>query len=265
MFTKFLLPLLIFLLLPILANAQEVIPMKEVEKDKVYYLHNGKFIPKEKADNYKIPTHRDNLNRNIFGDIYDNPLDLADTLGYRDAFSAPPNSNFGFFGQDRMIQWFVAPADMRIISVGMMCVAKDDTTTAASVKLVNFAWTLDQIKNQVPFPTYLGYYQAAGNGYNDATAYLDDPDITGGWVNNTGLGLTSPFGNDLWSDAGEGYPFVPVVDAAAVNYNWVDMDILFEPEVYSFRYNWYFNKKFRSNTGYPRPAQSLKSYWLVCR
>jgi len=234
MFTKFLLPLLIFLLLPILVNAQEVIPTKEVEKDKVYYLHNGKFIPKDKADKYKKPHYRDNLNRNIFGDIYLSPDDLADTLGYRDIFSAPPNSNFGMFGQDRMVQWFVAPADMRIISAGMMCIAKDDLTTAASVKLVNFAWTLEQIKNQVPFPTYLGYYEADQNGYNNATAYMDDPDITGGWVDSSGLGLTSPFGSDLWSDAGEGYPFVPVIDANIENYNWVDMDILFEPEVLRF-------------------------------
>jgi hypothetical protein len=234
MFNKILLPFLIFFLLPIMVNAQEVIEMKKKDADKVYYLHNGKFTPKEVVQKHKKPQHNDNLNRNIFGDILLSPDDAPDTLGYRDFFSPPPNSNFGFFGQDRMIQWFEAPADMRIISAGVMCVAKDDTTTAAGLKLVEFAWTVDQIQNQVPFPTYLGYYEATGNSYNDATAYLDDPDRTGGWVDSTGLGLDSPFGNDLWSDAGVGFPFVPVVDAAAENYNWVDMDILFEPEVNRF-------------------------------
>ena len=86
------------------------------------------------------------MNRNIFGDIYLSPDDLADTLGYRQYFTSP-NSNFGFFGQDIMIQWFKAPTDMQILSVGMMCVAKDDTTTAASVKLVKFDWTMDEISN----------------------------------------------------------------------------------------------------------------------
>jgi len=80
-----------------------------------------------------------------------------------------------------------------------MCVNNDDTS-AASVKLVDFAWTMDEITNNVPFPTYLGYYEATDNGFNDATAYLDDIDRTGGWVDSSGLGMTSPFGNDLWSD-----------------------------------------------------------------
>ncbi len=234
MINKILLPFLILFLLPIMANAQEVIEMKKKDAEKVYYLHNGKFTPKEVVEKHKKPRHNDNLERNIFGDIYLNPDDAADTLGYRSFFSPPPNSNFGFFGQDRMIQWFKAPADMRIVSAGIMCVAKDDTVgggTAAGLKLVKFAWTMDQIQNQVPFPTHLGYYEATGNGYCDATAYLDDIDRTGGWVDSTGLGLGSPFGNDLWSDAGVGFPFVPFVDEAAVDYNWVHMNVLFEPVV----------------------------------
>jgi len=235
MLNKILLPFLILFLLSVFVKAQEVIEMKENNAEKVYYLHNGKFTPKDVADKYNKPHYKDNKNRNIFGDIYLSPDDLADTLGYRQFFTGQ-NSNFGFFGQDRMVQWFQAPAEMRIVSVGMMCVAKDDTTTATSVKLVKFAWTMDQIQNQVPFPTYLGYYEAAGNGYNDATAYLNDPDITGGWVDSTGLGLTSPFGDDLWSDGGVGYPFVPVIDenTVPVDYNWVDMNILFEPTVQRF-------------------------------
>ena len=211
--------------------------MKEKKEEKVYYLHNGKFIPKEKADNYEKPVHNDNLNRNIFGDIYLSPDDLEDTLGYRQYFFSP-NSNFGFFGQNIMIQWFEAPADMRILSVGMMCVAKDDTTTAASVKLVKFDWTMDEISN---FPwssagVYLGYYEAVGGGFSQITAYLDDPERTGGWVDSSGVGYDSPFGHDLWSDNGVGIPFVPIVDEInpPENYNWIDMDILFEPEVLRF-------------------------------
>jgi hypothetical protein len=246
MFNKILLPFLILFLLPVFVNAQEVKPPKE-SNEKVYYLHNGKFTPKEVVEKYEKPRHNDNLHRNRFGDVYLSPDDLEDTLGNKPFY--PPaylGFNFGMFGQDRMIQWVEAPADMRIISVGMMCVEKDDTTNgAASMKLVEFAWTMDQIENLGPGAHYLGYYEATGNGYNDATAYLDDVDRTGGWVDSSGVGLTSPFGNDLWSDGGVGFPFIPFLDLSWANggcrtpdcmdeYNWVDMDILFEPEVLRF-------------------------------
>jgi len=234
MFNKILLPFLILLLLPLTAIAQEVIEMNVEKEGKVYYLHNGKFTPKEVVDNYKKPHHNDNLKRNVFGDIYLSPDDTPDTLGYRHLFSPPPNSNFGFFGQDRMIQWFVAPADMRIISAGVMCVAMDDTTTSAELKLVMFDWTADEIANLVDFPTRLGWYVAEANGYNDITAYLDDPDRTGDWVDTSGLGVRSPFGNDLWSDGGEGFAFVPVIDVDANIYNWIPMSLLGEPEVFRF-------------------------------
>jgi len=234
MLNKILLPLLILIMLPLAVNAQEVKPTNENEGEKIYYLHKGKLFPKDQLENYTKPRYKDNLNRNIFGDVVLSPDDLADTLGYRQFFSAPPNSNFGFFGQDRMVMWFEAPAEMRIVSAGVLCYENNDTT-AIALKLINFAWTMDQIRNQVPFPTYLGYYEAAGNGYNDATAYLDDPDITGGWVDSTYQGLTSPFGNDLWSDGGEGYPFTPIPDNTTLeNYNWVDMNLLGEPVVNRF-------------------------------
>jgi len=246
MFNKILLPLLILFLLPVLVNAQEVKPPPNESKEQVYYLHNGKFTPKEVVEKYKKPKHNDNLNRSRFGDVYLSPDDLEDTLGFKGLY--PPNYagySFGMFGQDRMIQWVEAPADMRIVSVGMMCVDKDDTTNgSASIKLVEFAWTMDQIENVVT-PQYMGYYEATGSGYNDATAFLDDPDRTGGWVDSSGLGLTSPFGNDIWSDGGVGFPFIPFLDLdwndggcrtpdCMDEYNWVNMDILFEPEVERF-------------------------------
>jgi hypothetical protein len=229
MFNKILLPFLILLLLPVFANAQEVIEMKAEEDAKVYYLHNGKFFQKDVVDKAEKPKHNDSRKRNIFGDVYLDPNDLADTLSYRNFFSPPPNSNFGFFGQDRMVMWFEAPSDMRIVAAGVMCVAKDDTLTPTSLKLINFAWTMEEM-SAITTATQLGWYEAAGNGFNDITAYMDDPDITGGWV-DAGGAATSPFGSDLWSDGGVGFPFVPEVDAGATNYNWVPMNLLFEPEV----------------------------------
>ena len=69
MLNKILLPFLFFLLLPIFSNAQEVKDMKETKAERVYYLHNGKFIPKDVADKYEKPHHIDNRDRNIFGDV----------------------------------------------------------------------------------------------------------------------------------------------------------------------------------------------------
>ncbi|MCK5469260.1 MAG: hypothetical protein KAI99_12140, partial [Cyclobacteriaceae bacterium] len=222
--------------MPVLVNAQEVLEVKEKKAEKTYYLHNGKFIPKEKVDKFKKPHYKDNLNRNMFGDILLSPDDLEDTLGYKDLWGT--GVRFGFEGEDRMTMWFEAPADMRIISAGFMCTNNDDTS-AAWVKLVEFAWTLDEINNNIPWTPdrfYLGYYEATGNGFNDATAYLDDVDRTGPWVDSTGLGLTSPFGNDLWSDQGVGFPFTPLPAASPYDtpYIWVDFAILGEPEVERF-------------------------------
>lgn len=230
MINKILLPFLILFLLPIMVNAQEVLEVEKKDAENVYYLHNGKFTPKKVVEKHKQPIHKDNLKRNIFGDILLSPDDAADTLGYKDLWLT--GVRFGFEGEDRMVQWFVAPADMRLISAGVMCVNNDDTS-AASLKLVEFAWTYDELENNVPFPTHLGYYEATGNGFKDATAYLDDPDRTGGWVDSTGLGLGSPFGNDLWSDGGLGFPFTPLPAASPYDtpYIWVDFSVLGEPEV----------------------------------
>jgi Secretion system C-terminal sorting domain len=220
MLKKITLLFLVSLLFASLGNAQE----------KKYWMNNrGEFVPLEVAEKYKLPDYNDGNKRNIFGQVLFNPDETIDTLGYRDFF-APTNFNFGFFGQDRMVQWFVAPADMRILSAGVMCVAKDVPETQTSLKLVKFAWTMDEI-SAISTAQRLGYYEATGNGYNDITAYMGDPDVTGGWVDTDGNAATSPFGEDLWSDSGVGFPFTPVVDADALVYNWVNMSALSEPEV----------------------------------
>ncbi|MDD3557075.1 MAG: T9SS type A sorting domain-containing protein [Melioribacteraceae bacterium] len=164
-------------------------------------------------------------------DFFMDHNDLTDTdviLFYE--FPTSGLSNFGQFGQDRMIQWFEAPADMTIRRAGVNTYENPDLAPA-SLKLVKFAWTKDQI---LPVGvTRLGWYEAAGNGFNDITAYMDDPDVTGGWVDFEGNAPTSPFAEDLWSDGGFGAPFVPLETGTGfVNaYEWFDMNLLFEPEV----------------------------------
>jgi len=56
-----------------------------------------------------------------------NPNGLIDTLRY--PFPSSGNSNFGAFGQDVVIQWFKAPADLTIKSFAFYCAdsqGKDD-------------------------------------------------------------------------------------------------------------------------------------------
>ncbi len=144
----------------------------------------------------------------------------VDTLDYGETWG----TNFGMFGQDYMVQWFEAPADMDINAVGFNC--SDDANAAVSVKIVSMAWDIDQI--QGAGVTWYGYYEATGNGYNDIGAFMDDLDVTGGWVEAGGNDWGSPFGADLWSDFGEG------ASATAVNGEdtWVDMSLLgFSPSV----------------------------------
>ncbi len=152
---------------------------------------------------------------------------VIDTLSW--AAHASYNVNFGFFGQDVMVQWFEAPTDMSIKAVSFTCT--DDENSAVSVKLVSFRWDKDQIQaTQNIGATHWGYYEATGNGYNDISPFEDDLETTGDWVE---AGQTaqdslwgSPFGSSLWG--------TEAVEATAINgqWTWVEMDQLgFTPQV----------------------------------
>lgn len=151
-------------------------------------------------------------------------LGLLDTLGYNDGSF---NTNFGLFGQDWMIQWFYTEADMIIKGVAFQ---STDITGVANgaiheVKLVKINLSKDELL-AVPIE-WDGYYTASGNGYNDITSFRGNPDYLGeGWVSITGD--PEPFGDDLWSDGGFGAPITPELNGL---YQWVDMNILFEPTV----------------------------------
>jgi Secretion system C-terminal sorting domain len=150
-----------------------------------------------------------------------------DTLDYR---TTGFNTNFGFFGQDVMAQWFEAPADMEIKAVSFT--TSDDANSVVSVKIVRMAWDKDQVLETAKIgATWWGYYNAFGQGYNDITPFEDDSDPKGEWVE---AGPTaqqnlwgSPFAEDIWSDLGEGAPATAVKDQET----WVQMDLLGEEPV----------------------------------
>ena len=147
---------------------------------------------------------------------------MSDTLKYFAINEA--NTNFGIFGQDWVLQWFIAPVDMYIPSIGISIAEIADTNVLLEVKLVKLNWKkadLQSIGEQ-----HFGYYPAAGNGNNNITAFLDNPDRTGDWVDASGLGLTSPFAKDIWSDSGKGVIIKPILKTAERQYQWIKLETL---------------------------------------
>ncbi len=156
-------------------------------------------------------------------------LATVDTLTYRDF--GVWNTDFGEFGQDVMIQWFVAPADMEILSVAVNCT--DDQWDQIEVKLVHSNWTKAQLDEVAGVTARFGHYEATGNGFLDSNPFEGDETTTGAWVSNyTGTAgyeaWGSPFAADLWSDDGFGAPMT-VIDNG--EYEWTSMSALGIPTV----------------------------------
>ncbi|MCK9424831.1 MAG: T9SS type A sorting domain-containing protein [Ignavibacteriaceae bacterium] len=145
-----------------------------------------------------------------------------DTLTYFRDYT--PNTNFGIFGQDWLLQWFIAPSDMFIHKAGISFADVPTTHVEVEVKLVKLKWGKSELQKNREIN--LGYYVAEGNGYNNITAFQDNPDRTGDWVDSSDLGLSSPFAEDVWSDSGVGMVVYPKVKTEEQNYQWVDLDIL---------------------------------------
>ncbi len=151
------------------------------------------------------------------------PNATADTLTYNNGRT----NGFILDAQDILVQWFEAPADMNIISVGI--VFNDNANSnPASVKLVKTNWTKAQIMGAGV--KWYGYYPAAGNGYNNITGFLDNGDRTGDWVAASTAPITDPiFAEDIWSDGGLGKPITPTT---MDEYLWINMDDLgIRPEI----------------------------------
>jgi len=148
--------------------------------------------------------------------------DCNDILFYQ--FPIDAGANFGFFGQDWFVQWFEAPADMTINRAGFNVNAVDAEGLTVALKLVTVNWTRPQIVSASE--TSLGYYPAEGNGFGNATAFFDNPDRTGDWVDLTGNGTAPPFGDDLWSDSGNGINSEAIPSGSVNVYQWTDMSVL---------------------------------------
>jgi hypothetical protein len=174
-------------------------------------------IKSEKKEKKKI-------NHNPFeqGIITKGTNGAVDTMSYFRDFNA--NTNFGIFGQDWVLQWFVAPSDMIIHKAGFSVFDVPNTNVPLEIKLVRLVWNKNELKNMGT--KRLGFYRADSNGYNNISAFQDNPDRTGDWVDSSGLGLSSPFAEDVWSDSGVGMVVNPTVKTPQQNYQWIDLDVL---------------------------------------
>ena len=173
------------------------------------------------TDKYKIPGMRKNiseLHKNNFNSIY-----LVDTLIYPGNWDV----NFTIFGQDWLLQWFKAPADLRLKKVGFACYENPDSMMA-EVKVVKLNWNEQDLINAESLPR--GYYEAIGNGYNNITAFLDNPDRTGDWA-SLQPGNTEPFGEDIWSDGGIGFQILPAPTDNPLIHQWVDLTDTIETQI----------------------------------
>ncbi len=72
----------------------------------------------------------------------------------------PWNFNFGFFGQDVMVQWFVAPADLYLQQIGFACYENLDNMSVEA-KVVKVNWTGAEL--DTASIAWRGYYEALGN------------------------------------------------------------------------------------------------------
>ncbi len=182
--------------------------------------------------NAKLTDLSGNSVKSVFPQPVITGIGVVDTLSYFDGDPDSYTSRFGFTGQDVMMTWFVAPADMDIKAIGFKAAADDVLGDQVSIRLVKLNWTEEQIK--INAATHVGYYPSAGDGFGNQSAFPED--ATGDWVDlSDGEYPTSPFSGedfDLWSDFGFGYPVTPIgVASEDPAYQWIETSQLFEPSV----------------------------------
>jgi hypothetical protein len=215
--------LIVLSLLPIFLYAQEstrgnkeVMPVSKFVKYRSGQLPNNTL--KSKTYHY-----RTNL---------DGTLTLLDTLFINPPGTLPAsgNSNFGFFGHDRMTMWFIAPADLYLKEVGFDFISINQPPPQLEVKIVNVSKPVSELEYMND--DWWGWFEALG-GDHDATCFWDDPDRTGNWIPSPQApDPDSTFGTDIWSDGGVGQPFIPDDDTINIDtYQFVDLSALGYPDL----------------------------------
>jgi hypothetical protein len=165
--------------------------------------------------------------QNLSGEIYNSVLGTLDTLSNLKMWSGSENG-FAFFGQDVLMQWYIAPANMTIKAVGYKTInaAPDGSTIGVRIFKLNPWWNFQQLSDANT--TNWGYYPASGDGFNEVTPFPFE--ATGLFEDLTGLGCTGILDSCLWSgEDSTGYITTPITG----QYTWVEMSVMgYEPSVY---------------------------------
>ena len=236
--------LVLLFLVPVLSFAETRALLfpdgKYVKADQSNPVNNGEVKQMPQVPD-KILKLKQNALNSYVNRFSTNAVGTIDTLALR-PLGGVWNSNFGYEGQDYVIQWFVAPADMDILACGFAPSEPEDEGIINSVqlKIIGITWTEEQCRAATAAATYLGFYRAAGNeAHHNITALWNNLDRTGDWVDTVGNAATSPFAetiDDIWSDDGTGKTFqfdeAIVPDYPAYQYFWAEMmDLGFNPSV----------------------------------
>jgi hypothetical protein len=183
------------------------------EKQKNTYENNSQ-------ESYKVKTQLTKTNRQVLKPLHLlNSSGTIDTLSYNDGTF---NMDAQVTGQGWLLQWYEAPADLNILQVGFYCTLNQGNYPAR-LKIVEVNWPTDSLQTILD---NIGYYEAIGNGCYDITAFGSEPNATGSWISQNGH--LDPFGPDIWSDGGIGFPFTPIPN---IGYQWIPMNILYEPSI----------------------------------
>ncbi len=157
-----------------------------------------------------------------------------DTLSVFEQLNLARNVNFGFFSQDIMVQWYVAPADMYIKAIGFTVLDASGFENGDYLKLllVKTDLTEEEIKGLLVNgePTCLGHY-ASDSYMNDKAPFPWWG--SGEWIPCT-EGIPEIWTEDIWSDFGDGYPITEVQTSGdEIVYNWVVLNdaLGYEPEL----------------------------------
>lgn len=165
-----------------------------------------------------------------------------DTIDYRD-LGGNFNTNFGFFGQDIMLTWYKAHADMTIKAIGYTL--SDDLGfdfTQIQFRLLKLNWAAEDF-TAFAGATKQGYYPSIGDGFNEVDPFGEE--ATANWVSENETNPLPPWTDnadpaantwdyDLWSDGGFPWPSTGVAsEFTAPVYNWLELGPtgLGEPDV----------------------------------
>jgi len=139
-----------------------------------------------------------------------------DTTWYRNHFNF--DSEVGFTGQESLIQWFEAPADMKIKAFAFTC-SRNDSTIGIEFQICKLNYSSEELRNMTD--KRLGYYPGIGNGFNDITALSNY--ATGSWI-PTSDSMIDPIKEIIWSNFENGITPNPS-DNSNLIYQWIGLEL----------------------------------------